>query len=599
MDLDFKIKRIPTTPRGQHQFRRKAQRHNNESTVGQRPAEVPPLNLGKLGDWEEEDGWYVPESERQLRVGTPDSSSTLSWGPAISARVHQTYLNHSAARCLPTAMNPFKKAPIGKKPPPWEEEKVIPEDLPPPSERHRKQYLQYQEELRDSFRLHSQREQQPCHQAQQSSVCEEDLTSQDGRALVQQCYTSKPYTPQHSQRKLEVEDLAVLRRKEAVVEQVMVDQLSRAVISDPDQNWARSEQHTSPADTGSVPLRFRRRTLHETKVKTRSALTENLLSNKLRFDARILSRNGRDASRELIGFFFAYDKTLTVYEYRHFGKNRTNALPFIPKGCYRHECGRRMGTQYSIHDFYVGANLSFSSHGKNLPENMKQRPLLLLRITDLDELAKDMLLASTGDSKQGLLKEEHQDRKILKAIQGVMQDSVRKRSVRTLTGLGKLLRGADASGDGVLGKEEIHRAMEDFHLTLPDKDLDAAWRILDQNGDGQVDYGEFFRGVMGEMNEFRKSFVRKAYMKLDPNKSGSVPMTNIEKFYCAKGHPQVVSGESTEGELKAGFIQSLREACLDAREVSYCEFEDYYEGLSIGIPYDQDFANVLKNSWGI
>ncbi|KAJ8249839.1 hypothetical protein COCON_G00230550 [Conger conger] len=542
MDLDFKIKGISATPRGQHQFRQKARCHNNQSRVGQRPAEVPPLNLGKLGDWEDEDAWYVPASERPPRIATPDSSSTFSWGRPMSARACQT------------TMKPCKKTAIGKKPPPWEEEKPV--------------------------------------------VCEEDLTPQDERAMLQQCYTSKPYTPQHSQRKLEAEDLAILRRKQAVVEQVMVDQLSRAVISDPDQNLTRSEQ-ASPAETSSTPLRFRRRTLHETQVKTRSALTENLLSNKLRFDARILSRNGRDASRELIGFFFAYDKTLTIYEYRQFGRNRTNALPFIPKGCYKHESGRRKGMQFSIHDFYVGATLSFSSHGKSLPENMKQRPLLLLRITDVDELVKDMLLASTGDRKQGLFREELEDRTILMAIQGALRDTLKKRAVRTLTGLGRLLRGADTSGDGVLDKQEIRRALEDFHLALPDKDLDAVWRILDQNGDGQVDYGEFIRGVIGEMNESRKSFVRKAYMKLDPNKTGSVPMTDVEKFYCAKGHPTVISGVSTEEELKMGFVQSLREACRDRREVSYCEFEDYYEGLSIGIPCDQDFANVLKNSWGI
>ncbi|KAG7454681.1 hypothetical protein MATL_G00262410, partial [Megalops atlanticus] len=557
-----------------------------------RPEEVPPLNLGKLGDWEDEDVSYVPLSDRHPRRGPPDSASTLSWGTAHSARAHRA------------TTKPFKKTPVTKKPPPWEEEKVVPENLPPPSERYRMKYQQYEAELRENFKQHTQRMQQTgrgeeaTDQPQESSSCAEDLTAQDERALLQQCYTSKPYTLQHSMRKLEAEDVAIERRKQAVVEQVMVDQLSRAVISDPDQNSAQTEL-SSPPGIGSAPLRFRKRTLHETKVKTRSALTENLLSNKLRFDARILSRNGRDASRELIGFFFAYDKTLTVYEYRHFGKNRTNALPFIPKGCYKHECGRRQGAQYSIHDIYVGANLSFSTRGQNFPDNMKRRPLLLLRITDLDELAKNMLLTSTGEIRQGLSKEERDDKNIFKAVQGVLRERVRGRGVLTLTGLGKLLREADISGDGVLRKEEIRSALEAFHLTLSDKDFDSVWRILDHHGDGRVDYGEFIRAVVGEMNEFRKSFVRKAFMKLDPNKSGTVPMTDIEKFYCAKGHPKVVSGEALEEELRAGFMESLREGCLDPREVSYCEFEDYYEGLSIGIADDQDFANILRNSWGI
>ena len=33
--------------------------------------------------------------------------------------------------------------------------------------------------------------------------------------------------------------------------------------------------------------------------------------------------------------------------------------------------------------------------------------------------------------------------------------------------------------------------------------------MLDVNGDGFLDYGEFSRGFIGEMNESRKSLVRK------------------------------------------------------------------------------------------
>ena len=47
--------------------------------------------------------------------------------------------------------------------------------------------------------------------------------------------------------------------------------------------------------------------------------TENLLSKRVRFAARIVTKNGHDAHRELNGFFFAADNTLTVYEFRQFG----------------------------------------------------------------------------------------------------------------------------------------------------------------------------------------------------------------------------------------------------------------------------------------
>lgn len=47
--------------------------------------------------------------------------------------------------------------------------------------------------------------------------------------------------------------------------------------------------------------------------------TVNALSKRVRFGARIVTKNGRDAHRELNGFFFSADNTLTLYEFHQFG----------------------------------------------------------------------------------------------------------------------------------------------------------------------------------------------------------------------------------------------------------------------------------------
>ena len=47
--------------------------------------------------------------------------------------------------------------------------------------------------------------------------------------------------------------------------------------------------------------------------------TENALAKRVRFGARIVTKNGRDAHRELNGFFFSADRTLTLYEFHQFG----------------------------------------------------------------------------------------------------------------------------------------------------------------------------------------------------------------------------------------------------------------------------------------
>uniref|UniRef100_H2ZUJ7 Calcyphosine 2 n=1 Tax=Latimeria chalumnae TaxID=7897 RepID=H2ZUJ7_LATCH len=558
---------------------------------------VPALDLGKLGDSDDEsDANYKPLDKQYPRLGPPDTTSTVSWGTPIHVPCVQ--------RCTRQ-----------------QEEKTVPENLPAPSDKYREKYKQYEVEMKENYKQFSQRvvEKSKGNTPPQQRVVEKSLdqdpqpnegdddglTALDEKALLQQCYISKPYTVQQSMRKLEADDLAAEKRKQSVVEQVMADQLSlRAVISDPQQNAKIVDSHRQTSTLpgpGTAPLRFRNRTLHETKVKTSSTLTENLLSSKFRFDARILTRNGRDACRELIGFFFAFDNSITIYEYRHFGKNRSNALPFIQKRIYSHQSGRRKGKQYVIRDFYVGANLTFlTSEHISLPESIKQKRLLTIRITDVDEEAKYSLLDSSADKHHpGLSKQEIDDRNVFKAVQGLLLEKLKKRGVRTLTGLGKHFRQLDTSGDGLLQKAEFKKAMALFHLEVPEKDFKSLWLILDQNCDGYVDYGEFIHGIIGEMNEYRKIFVRKAYMKLDPNKAGSVAMIDLRKFYCARKHPKVISGEVTEEQIKAAFVETLQEACSVPSEVSYCEFENYYEGLSVGILDDEDFANVLRNSWGI
>uniref|UniRef100_A0A8C3W7H1 Calcyphosine 2 n=1 Tax=Catagonus wagneri TaxID=51154 RepID=A0A8C3W7H1_9CETA len=381
----------------------------------------------------------------------------------------------------------------------------------------------------------------------------------------------------------------------------MLDHLSRAVISDPEQNLTTEKQeiaHIRP-DSKMAPIRFRKRTLHETKIRTQSTLTENMLSHKVQFDGRIISRNGRDACRELVGFFFTHDQSLTIYEYRQFGKNRTNVLPFIQKNIYCHQHGRRKGKQYQFGDFYVGANLTFlSSEHPRLPESIKENTLLILRITNIDQRALDSLKTDSVEHDD-ISSQEANDRLVFKVIQDVLKEQLWKRGVRILTGLGKYLQQLDKEGNGLLKKADFKQALEVFHLEVSENDFESLWLILNGNGNGRVDYGEFKRAVVGEMNEYRKSFVRKAFMKLDFNKTGGASIIDIRKCYCAKKHPQVISGHSTEEEIASSFLETLKNACSKSDEVSYGEFEDYYEGLSIGIVDDEDFVNILRIPWGI
>ncbi|XP_057285413.1 calcyphosin-2 isoform X6 [Pezoporus wallicus] len=559
--MDLEVKGVAASPQRQVQLSTRGKKYqgwrpDTRATRGPRPPEVPCLDLGRLRDSDEEDGdSYVPYSGSYLHACPLDSSS--DW-----RILQKPYTQHYQAQQHSVL-----------------EQKTIPENLLSTTDRYKLKYQQYEADMKEEYKQYSQRTAEKknyllqCPEAsikgtQLKDGHNDDLTALDEKALLQQCYTSKPYKMLHSIRKSEAEDVAAERRKQAVIEQVMVDQLSRAVISDPEQSMPADvyKEAQGLLRTGTAPMCLRKRTLHETKIRTKSGLTENMLSNKLRFDSRIISR--------------------------------TNALPFIQKGVYQHQRGQKKEKAYDLSDFYIGANLTFRSADHNLPESVKQKPIFTLRVISIDEAAMDSLKASM-EFKQECSQQVVDDSKVFKKIQGILRETLSKRGVRVITGIGKYFRQVDKNRNGFLSQAAFKEALKLFRLEIPEGDFESLWLILDDSNSDKVDYGEFTRAAFGEMNEYRKAFVRKAYMKLDFNKTGSVPMVDIRKCYCAKKHPLVLAGKATEEEIKSSFLETLGESCSNPNEVSYSEFEDYYEGLSIGIMDDDDFVNILRNPWGI
>lgn len=56
------------------------------------------------------------------------------------------------------------------------------------------------------------------------------------------------------------------------------------------------------------------------------------------------------------------------------------------------------------------------------------------------------------------------------------------------------------------------------------QDFESLWLVLDDSKSNKVDYGEFTRAVFGEMNEYRKAFVRKVSFVAD------IVVVNISQF---------------------------------------------------------------------
>uniref|UniRef100_UPI00358EB439 calcyphosin-2 n=1 Tax=Myxine glutinosa TaxID=7769 RepID=UPI00358EB439 len=312
------------------------------------------------------------------------------------------------------------------------------------------------------------------------------------------------------------------------------------------------------------------------------------------FDARLITRCGREACRELFGFFFAFDSSLTVYEYRHFGKNRCCILPLVPRGKYTHQIGVSSHQPYALCDLYVGADLAFAAKDLPcLPEMLRSHRLLTMRITDLDQGARDRIMR---DFPTHLLTTNHQNKE-KKLPPALCQDNLRPYTLASLLCLGPLL--AQAAGSGHITKPLVARALQASGLHLTEQKFAALWSYVTQAAHTMDGHDAVLHGLRGNMTENRKALVRKAYVNLDPNKVGAISTCNIMKFYAARGRPPALPGEVGEAEVRAALLRVLKLVFKDPQSITYGEFDDLHEVLSLGITDDSRFASLMRVTWGI
>mgnify|MGYP002804121021 FL=1 len=398
--------------------------------------------------------------------------------------------------------------------------------------------------------------------------------------------------------------LRVTRKNEIIDEALVEDELTRETVTNPHAKYSAFNSPTVG------PKEKRHQALFNRNPTATTIVSQNLLSQRLRFSARVLSKDGHDAHRELNGFYFPADDTLTVYEFRQFG-SRSSALPFIQRGKYYHAKGRTKDEPYSYQDIATGNDLVFeTSEQLSLPDNLKRKAYLTLRITDVDLETKQKFAFKDRHTPIGAVspshellqrtttKEDAEQKQLIAEVKALVRNQLKKRGIKTITGLGRHFQSLDTTGDGTVDKDELKEALKQFNIQIPTERFDEIWNIVDVNRDGVLDYGEFTRNFIGEMNEKRKGLVLKVFRKMDPNKRGVVPLTNLAKFYSARQHPHVISGKVTEEDVRKQLLNTF-EHCKKKGEVAYADFEDYFEGLSLTIDDDDEFVMIMRNCWAI
>ena len=154
----------------------------------------------------------------------------------------------------------------------------------------------------------------------------------------------------------------------------------------------------------------------------------------------------------------------------------------------------------------------------------------------------------------------------------------------------------DDDHSGTLDIQEFWKAMKDFRVRISQDECRRLFDVFDDNDDGVLDYDELILHIKGQMNAFRCSMVKKAFEKLDADRSGVLDVTDVKHYYDPSRHPDVKSGKITPDEALSNFLETFEAhrslskgdaaSIKGDKRVTLNEFQDYYSNVSASIDDD-------------
>ena len=109
-----------------------------------------------------------------------------------------------------------------------------------------------------------------------------------------------------------------------------------------------------------------------------------------------------------------------------------------------------------------------------------------------------------------------------------LRKKISSRGTNGIFSLGRLFRNIDDNNSKSLSLEEFNKCMTEFRLNMSEREIESVFSYFDRDGNNELSYDEFLRGVRGEMSQNRVKFVRMAFNKLDADKSGIVDIFDIK-----------------------------------------------------------------------
>jgi Ca2+-binding EF-hand superfamily protein len=108
------------------------------------------------------------------------------------------------------------------------------------------------------------------------------------------------------------------------------------------------------------------------------------------------------------------------------------------------------------------------------------------------------------------------------------------------------------------------------------------------------------RGLRDELTERREAIVWRAFALMDMDGSGQISAKDVAHLYDVSQHREFIEGTKTKDEILNDFLNSFDGVKGNNDGViSKDEWKEYYTDLSVSIPSDDYFVQMMESVWNI
>lgn len=130
--------------------------------------------------------------------------------------------------------------------------------------------------------------------------------------------------------------------------------------------------------------------------------------------------------------------------------------------------------------------------------------------------------------------------------------------------------------------------------------MQALFKYYDVSGDGKVSVEEFLRGLRDQLTERREAMVWRAFALMDRDGSGQIEAKDVAHLYDVSQHREFIEGTKTKDEILADFLNSFDGVKgNNDGTISKEEWFEYYTDLSVSVPSDDYFVQMMESTWNI